>query len=516
LVRSRCKQRGASPTAQQVRVGIFTLLALASAAIVVIYVSDIGLRARGYPIAIHFKDVGGLQEGASVLVSGVAVGDVQQIRLLPDQTVLAVAVINKGTRVYRESQFIVSSTITGQSTLNIKPPLDIAHATPLEAGVPADPNDAPWGVLPPTIGDLVSESQTQLKSLEKTIAVINVELPRIAKRFDNVAAHTDHLITSADTNFTAFSASMNTTIAELNRVIKLSGSNIVELTGNLNSLVGNNSQRIQQLVDALSDTAKNLNTTMANFASLTGDPTIKASLVQTAINFKDASDKLRSAATDLQSLTSDPNVQAQLRGTISNLDQVTAKANDILGNFSSATAPPPGATHPGTPPPNGVTPNAPPNNAAPPPPNTAPHPQNSLRGLELVEPQLRLYWMNKFNGGPTSDLNFTFLPRGPTNLTLGANSLGYSATYNVLLNRRLAPGLTLSGGVLYSNLGVKAVYQPGPLGVDVRLYNSKNPTLDLYGDVRLARRVQIFYGERNLFGPNSQTPTPTFGLQTNF
>jgi hypothetical protein len=124
--------------------------------------------------------------------------------------------------------------------------------------------------------------------------------------------------------------------------------------------------------------------------------------------------------------------------------------------------------------------------------------------------------MNKFNGGPTSDLNFTFLPRGPTNLTLGANSLGYSATYNVLLNRRLAPGLTLSGGVLYSNLGVKAVYQPGPLGVDVRLYNSKNPTLDLYGDVRLARRVQIFYGERNLFGPNSQTPTPTFGLQTNF
>ena len=75
MVRSRCKQRGASPTAQQVRVGIFTLLALASAAIVVIYVSDIGLRARGYPIAIHFKDVGGLQEGASVLVSGVAVGD---------------------------------------------------------------------------------------------------------------------------------------------------------------------------------------------------------------------------------------------------------------------------------------------------------------------------------------------------------------------------------------------------------------------------------------------------------
>jgi ABC-type transporter Mla subunit MlaD len=414
LARYRCSQRGASPTAQQIRVGIFTLLGLAAAAVVIIYISDIGTRARGYPIAIHFRDVGALQEGASVVVSGVVVGDVTRIRLLPDQTVLAEATINKGTKIYRESLFTVLSTLTGQSSLAISPPKDLAHATVLQPGIPENPNDAPWGVLPPTIADLVSETQVQLKSLEKTVAIINRELPVLASRFNDVASHTDHLITSADTNLTALSASLRSTAADLNRVVALSGNNVISLTGHLNTLVSNNSGRVQQLVDALSDTAQNLNKTMANFAAITGDPTIKASLVQTAVNFKDASDRLKIAATDLQSLTSDPNVQSQLRGTIENLNGVTAKANDILGNFSTATGPTPaaatpnpGATGPAPPAtaaPHGVMP-APATSpgAGPPAPNAPQRSVASLRGLKFVEPrpELRVLaeWVDEFHTG---------------------------------------------------------------------------------------------------------------------
>jgi ABC-type transporter Mla subunit MlaD len=507
-------------------VGIFTVLALVAAFLVIVFIGDIGSRVRGYPIAIHFKDVGLLQEGASVQISGVAVGTVTKIRLLDDQTVEAQAMINKGVKIYRESEFIVTSTLTGQSTLAIRPPADRANATLLQPGIPSEPGQEPWGVLPPTIADLVTESQARLRSLDKTIAVINAEMPRLAHRFDNIANHTDHLITNADSNLTAMSYQLRSTVGELQLVIHSSGKNIVDLTGNLNSLVGSNTQRVQQLVDALADTAKNLNTTMANFASLTGDPTIKASLVQTAVNFKDASERLKIAATDLQSLTSDPQVQGELRSTITNLEGVTAKANDILGNFSTASgptsggnaahAPAPAGTQNGTVPAPGSTPTTT-NGSAPAKPSTttAAHGWNP-HGISLVEPQVRLYWMNPNTGGggPSSDLNLTILPHSPTSVTVGANSLGYGSTYNVLINRRLAPGFTLSGGVLYSNLGVKAVYLPGVLGVDMRLYNSKNPTLDLYGDVRLVHQLELFYGERNIFGPN--TKTPTFGLQANF
>ena len=523
-------QRGANPVAQQVRVGIFTLLALATAVAIIIYVSDIGIRARGYPIAIHFKDIGALQEGASVQLSGVPVGTVTHIRLLPDQTVLAEAQIEKGTPVYRQSQFIVSTTITGQSTLDIRPPTDLSKATPLSAGVPANPNDAPWGTLPPTIADLVVAGETQLKGLNTTIAMINTALPKLTNKFNNIAEHTDRLITNANTQFTSFSASLNSTVAQLNAVVKRSGHDITALTGNMNALVANNSARVQQLVDSLADTAKNLNTTMANFASITGDPQIKASLVQTAVNFKDASEKLKIVATDLQTLTSDPNVQNQLRGAISNLSDATAKANDILGNFSSATNsstvsqhgganPGPAVAPENTP---AVTPTAAPaatapgthqHSAAQPQPTASPR-HGGLGPLHLAEAQVRLNWSNKGGGSPYSDINLTLLPRSPTSATIGVNGLGTTATYNVLINRSPSHQFQFSGGVLYSQLGVKAIYLPGPVGVDARVYNSKNPTLDLYGDLRIARQLLLFYGERNVFGPATQTPT--FGLEAKF
>lgn len=514
---SRLKpQRGAGPTATQLRVGIFTVLALVAGFVIIVEISNIGITAQGYQIAVHFKDVAGLEEGATVQVSGVAVGSVTHIRLLPDQTVLAEASIHRGVPVYRQSRFIVSSTLTGQSTLVIRRPADLASATPLQPCAPCNPEDAPWGTVPPTFTDLISQSQEQLKDLSKTIAIVNKEMPRLAGRFDSVAAHADHLITTADTNFSSLAEELRSTVAELHGVVKTSGNNIASLTGNLNSLVTNNSQHVQQLINALSDTAKNLNTTMGNFASITGDPTIKKSLVETAVNFKDASEKLRTAAADLQSLTSDPNVQSQLRDTIANLDAVTARANDILGNFSNERpARQRGAAPAGSPVPQSSTQpgSALPSAGQPGGSSPAPPRRGGLRDFTLVEAQVRLNWSNK-GGGPSSDLNMTLLPHGSTSVTFGANDLGYSTTYNALINKRLAPGFTFSGGALYSKLGIKSVYQPGPVGVDVRLYDPKHPTLDLYGDVRLARHLQVFYGERNVFGPS--TRTPTFGLQANF
>jgi ABC-type transporter Mla subunit MlaD len=505
LARSRSDARGASLASQQIRVGLFTVVALVAAGAVVVTVSNIGQSIRGYPIAVHFKDVRGLQEGASVQVSGVEVGSVTGVKLMRDQTVLVEAAINKGTKIYRESKFVVTSTITGQSTLEIRPPADVSGATVL-AGIPADPNDAPWGVVPPTIGDLVSESEVRLKSFDKTIALINHEMPEMLHKFDRIADHTDTLVTGASANLTSLTASLNASVAELDHYVRAGGDNLVELTGSMNTLVKDNKVQVQQLVTALSDTAKNLNTTMANFASLTGDPTIKASLIQTAVNFKDASEKLRSAATDLQSLTGDPKVQAELRSTIADLSGVTAKANAILGDYSTAGSSPGSAA--GAPPAGGSGTQAPAGT-----PGETMSGSRHDRAFSLVEPQVRLYWSNKFNGGPTSDLNVKLLPRSPTSLTFGANSLGYNTTYNALIDHRFSRSFTLSGGALYSNLGLKAVYRPGVFGVDARLYNSKNPTLDLYGDIRLAHQLEIFYGERNVFGPN--VATPTFGLQAN-
>src|SRR5580658_4553420 len=106
----------------QVRVGIFTVLAIVGIFVTYYFITNFSLRHTGYDIGIHFHDVGGLQEGSSVMLSGVQVGEVTTVELLPDQTVEVICTINPGNAVERDSLFMVSITFTGETTLNITPP----------------------------------------------------------------------------------------------------------------------------------------------------------------------------------------------------------------------------------------------------------------------------------------------------------------------------------------------------------------------------------------------------------
>jgi len=222
-----------------------------------------------------------------------------------------------------------------------------------------------------------------------------------------------------------------------------------------------------------------------------------------------ASEKVKEIAGDIESITGDPQVQSNLKGAVYDLSSAIAKANDMLGGFSDATAhgPAPAAT------------------AAPNPSGSAPRPRAGLRVFStapLLQTQIRETWSsNGLRAGPQSDINFVLLPGGRTHVTVGANDLGYNTSYNLTLDRRLSPKLQVSGGILYSNLGVRALLRPiAPLGIDARLYDARHPKFDLYGDVKLFKRLQLFYGQRNIFNaPNRFGPTtssPAFGFEAQY
>src|ERR1700730_7076458 len=319
----------------KVRVGIFTLLALAGAFATYYFVTNFALRHSGYEIGVHFHNVGGLQEGSPVLLSGVQVGEATSVQLLPDQTVDVISAINPGNHIYKTSTFVVAITITGATTLVIEPPSQkqVADILP-EKPLPVD--QQPWGTLPPTLTDLVSAGQEQLKNFSKTMNVVNRELPELARRFDQIAGHTDTMILHTDAELTALTGELQSTIASLSTTIGTNGRNITELTGNVNMLVKDNRQRLGQLVANLSKTAENLNKTMSGIASIAQDPLLHDSLVGTAQNVRDATAKLKAIATDIENITGDPKTQSQLEVTISNLASVTAKANAILGTVAGA------------------------------------------------------------------------------------------------------------------------------------------------------------------------------------
>jgi ABC-type transporter Mla subunit MlaD len=498
----------------QARVGIFTLLALGGIFFAYYFVTNFALRHAGYDLGVHFHNVGGLQEGSSVLISGVQVGEVTSVTLLPDQTVDVISTINPGNHVYRDSAFVVAITITGATTLTIEPPARKLDAMVLPEH-PLPIAEQPWGTLPPTLTDLVSAGQEQLKNFSKTMNVVNKELPALAERFGAVANHTDSLILHADAEFSSLTGQLETTVAALNSTLDTSGRNINELTGNVNGLVRDNRKHFGDLINDLSKTADNLNKTMAGVASIAQDPLLHESLVGTAQNVRDATAKLKAIATDLEQITGDPTTQSKLKSTISNLEAVTAKANAVLGTFTTSEndgqTPGPGSIEP-VPAASGAP--RPASSATPGPAKIRLSSKHSPLGLSLVQAQVRETW-GTHGGGPASDLNLVVLPGASTHVTLGANDLGYNTTYNLLLNKG-SRNLQLGAGVLYSKLGLAALFRPfgSPIGIDARLYDPKHPTLDLYGDLRLTERLDLFYGQRNIW--NAAGNTSAFGIQVKY
>lgn len=527
----------------QLRVGVFAVCTVLAIFVVWYVLSNYALRRHAYVIGVHFRNVAGLAIGSSVQLSGVDIGIVQDIKLLPDQTVDVIATINGNHTVYRQSAFTVTTTLTGQSTLAITPPRDLATATPLPHQVlPED--QQPEGTLPPSLTDLANEGQQRLHDLDKTLAVVNQELPVIARRFNGVVTHTDDLVVHADASLALVQGQLSATVGQVNGLLSAtqgvlteSGRNVNQLTGSMRGLVVNNQERISRLIENLASTADSLNKTMASVSSLAGDPTVRTNLVQTTTNIKDSSEKLKEIANDIHSLTGDPQVQSQLRGAVQDLSSVIAKADDLLGTFSSAQAhgPTQGATsRPG--PPGSASP-APEGSAGPQPqqpgqpqsgPTGSPKPDRRLnsalagllghgagRGSPWAQAQLRETWNTQGGGGPASDLNLVILPRLGTHVSLGANDIGYNTTYNALLETTASPRLQYGVGVLYSNVGAKTLYKfNGPLALDARLYDPRHPKLDLYGDFRLTQRLQLFYGERSLIGPANKTPA--FGFQLDY
>jgi hypothetical protein len=261
--------------------------------------------------------------------------------------------------------------------------------------------------------------------------------------------------------------------------------------------------------------------------NLATDPRLKGNLVSTTSNIRDLTGNIAGLTGDLRTLTGNPQTQAQLRDTVANLDATMQKANSLLGTLGGSShvyGVDAGAT-PYPAPQGSALPTLPPGTQTP-----SPSGRPGLsRGLSrvvgnLVEVQTRFSYMNpqSVNGpsslltndrGPQADFNALLLPRGSFSAMLGANDIGGKTTYNFLGLKRFGPALRVGGGVLYSQIGILGAYNPGIIGGEARIYNLRQPTFDLYGNLNIAQWMKLFLGERDTTRSDRRT---VFGLQLQF
>jgi phospholipid/cholesterol/gamma-HCH transport system substrate-binding protein len=511
---------------RQAQVGAFALLALLLLFGVFYVITDFGTRHTGYRVGVHFESAAGLHSGALVYFSGVTVGTVDTITLLPDNTVDVVLAINRDVGIPVASRFLIQAPLTGDPSLIIVPPHAEPGAPPLKmlARDVLPIADQPQGTNTATIADLLEQGQGEIVKLDAMLSDLERREPKLLDTLQSA-------LTNANDVTVSLKGSIGSISSELQSSLARASSNLVALTDTLNGTVQMNSSRINDILANFQQTSHALDASMASLQSLATDPNLKSNVLATTKSIADTTANIAGITSDLRTVTSDPQTQAQLKNTVANLDATLQKANSLLGDLggkSSVYGVDAGATpYPiasFSPAPAGTQASSNGTSSAPPTAQSL-HLQSRLAGIasSLISIQLRISELNEQtvccpnplyseNRGPEPDINAIILPHNKTSLMIGANNIGYTpTTANAALIQSLSPNVRIGGGVLYSQLGFLAAYNDRVFGFDTKIYNIQRPDIDLYGNLNVAKNWQLFIGERAL---NHAERRFTFGFQT--
>ncbi|MBV8371729.1 MAG: MCE family protein [Candidatus Eremiobacteraeota bacterium] len=527
---------------RQARVGAFAIIALLLLFGVFYVITDFGTRHTGYRVGVHFRSAAGLTPGAIVYFSGVNVGSVDSITLLPDNSVDVILAVNRDIDIPAASKFLIQAPLTGSPNLLIVPP---ANERPPVALLPRQVlpvEQQPQGTNTATIADLLQQGQGEVKRFDVVMSQIEARTPKLLDTLQTTLNNANDLTLTTKNSMHELSAELLAVGSSLQNNLSVAGTNIDQLTTTLNGAATTDSRKLSGLLDQLNSTALALNKSMGALQSLATNPQLKANVISTTQSIAQATQNLAELTADLRSVTGDPQTQAQMRNTIANLDATMQKANSLLGELGGTSnvygvdagatpAPVVPSASPYPAPGGGTSPGSPPSTAGTGTNATTLQAQkraqlklgNVLRNLIAIQLRLSGLSVQQNPGlnpvltksqGPLGDLNLLVLPHASTSLMVGANSIGNNTTYNAVLLKGSDYGLRLGGGVLYSQIGVMAQYNTiKGFGLETRIYDLTYPMIDLYGNLRVTKNAQFFFGQRDMTHASRRN---TLGFQYTF
>jgi ABC-type transporter Mla subunit MlaD len=492
-------------------------------------------------------------------MSGVNIGSVDGIDLQADYTVDVILAIKPDFEIPKDSKFLILAPLTGEPAVVIQPPRGTQLATLPHEIQPLD--EQPQGRNPASIQDLLDQGQGEIRRFDHILADLERRAPHLLAELDSAMHNANQLTSEARVSIATLSESANGMLATLNRSTSRAGANIVTLTDTLNATVKRNERQIDEIVTQFAQTSRSINQSSASLRDVATNPKMKADLLETTHQFALTAKTFAELSNDLRQVTGNPQTQAQMRDTVAHFNATAQKIDSLLaqiGGKSSvygvdkdATPPPPGAT----PWPPGYVPTSKPALPAgptaapgvPAPPGAAPAPRGGASpsaqasgaplGLDalkkklnnftkdLVEIQIRVGQLTPLQAanakgntsplltidrGPQTDFNLRILPKGGTSLFAGINDAGSGNTTASLMLLGRRGGFQYGGGMEYSRLGIMTQFSGSLAGLEFRAYDLRHPTLDAYGNLFLAPKLQLFGGERDITHSDRRT---VFGLQ---
>ncbi|MBV8490852.1 MAG: MCE family protein, partial [Candidatus Eremiobacteraeota bacterium] len=293
---------------RQAQVGAFTLLALLALFGIFYFITNLNVRSTGYRVGVHFQSAAGLTPAALVYFSGVNVGSVDSINLLPDNTVEVVLAVNRDLDIPSESKFIIQAPLTGSPNVLIVPPAPRPGLALLPKQVlPIE--QQPQGANTATIADLLQQGQGEIKRFDVIMAEMQARTPKLLDSLQTTLNNANELTLTAKESMQQLAAQMSSIGNNLQASLTTASANIDDLTSTLNASAKSDSVKVTTLLDKLNSTSIALNNSMNALEGFATDPKLKQNLLQTTQSIADATATMALLAKDLRTVTGDPQTQ---------------------------------------------------------------------------------------------------------------------------------------------------------------------------------------------------------------
>ena len=304
------------------KVGLFTIIALLLLFVFIFTQTKKG-QWRGYEIGVTFDYIGGLDIGAPVRLSGVRVGEVRSIKILPEPMpkVLIKLRLKRDVKIGKNSRITIRTLgIIGEKYVEILPSSEKEYISKGEIVEGVNPLSLEKFV---TIGqDAIFNLNSILTDIKKLTSDVKVQknIREILKETSTASKQMNTVLRQLKT----LSVSIEKTNKEIRKVIKENSPKIAKVLDNTNTLVLTSKSEIEKTMGEIRKFAE------------TGKDVKKA-----IAKLENTTDKINTFFEKLQSegliaqIMQDKDFLAQLKTEVEYLQNITLKLSETADNVNS-------------------------------------------------------------------------------------------------------------------------------------------------------------------------------------
>jgi phospholipid/cholesterol/gamma-HCH transport system substrate-binding protein len=304
----------------ELKVGITVVVAALVLAVLIVLMSGTGgLFTHKLILKSYFFDAQGLRVGAPVRLSGVDIGSVAEIRVVPNRPLAPVEVTMKVNSKYRfdlkkDSRTLLSTAgVLGETYINI------------DSSKAAGPEVSNGDVLPtseqPGYQDVMRSTQSALENMQALLA----RMDRIVAFVESGQGSVGKLIYDA-----ALYNRLNATVNDFQKLVN----EVAQGQGSIGKLVNSDElyNKANGSLDKINLLIDDLNAGKGTAGKLLKDPSLYDTANQTITSFKQLADDINSGKGAIGKLTKDQEFANKLQNTMDRISNITERLDKGEGS----------------------------------------------------------------------------------------------------------------------------------------------------------------------------------------